>query len=248
MEIDLFIPGAPKDYTKIPYILKSVQQNVPDIKRAFVVTPDKIELGDVGFPVISLRDNEVLDINPEMFSYRPKWVYQQFLKLFQDVTDDWYMVIDADRFFNRRVILWDKKPIMLFLNYDQYHDPYFVFNQRMLGFGKTYKHSFLSECTLYSKSLIQEMLHDCGHDTAHEFIEAASSIIDGGCYPAESELYGSWVYRNKQDVYEYKTIKAVFGGKYGSKEYSESEIESAIADYRFKDVDVFSLHSWEGSI
>jgi hypothetical protein len=224
-----------------------VAKYVPDIGRAFVVSPDGVKVDFSAFPVTSLKDSEVLDIDRTRFAYRPNWIFQQMLKLFQTVTDDWYMVIDSDRFFNRRVDLWqDGKPVMLMLSYDQEHGPYFTFNQKMFGFGKTYPHSFLSECTLYSRTLILEMLDTHGYDTPKEFIEAATHVIDGGCYPAESELYGSWIWKYHPKLYTFKTIKAIFGGKYGGEKYTDKEIEQAIAERKPQDVDVFSLHSWEG--
>jgi hypothetical protein len=195
------------------------------------------------------NEHEVLDINPKaLFRYRPNWIYQQFLKLFQDVTStDWFLVIDADLLFNHNVSLFeDNKPVFL-LGLDQCIDQYFEFNQKMIGIGKTYSHSFLSECTLYDKMQIRNMLLDNGYKSSMDFIKKASEIIDDSCFPAESELYGSYIHATQPGLYVYKRLKAALGGKYGSKPWTDAEIVARINEIAPQEADIFTIHTWEGA-
>ena len=245
--VDLIIPAAPKDYNKVKYVVRQAREHINlDTIHVVVPEPDKLQLGLDD--VIVHADSDVLPYDREEMSFRPNWVFQQFVKLFQDVTaNNWYLVLDADIFANKRLPLWnDSKPI-LYLGRDQFYEPYFSFNQEMLGFGKVYNWSFLSECTLYSKALAREMLVHCGL-TLDEFWTKAVEITARGCRMADSELYGSYVYRQHPDVYEIRKLATHLGGRYGSKKYTDGEIEQEVKKMKRDkpQVDIFSLHSWEG--
>lgn len=244
--IDLFLPAAPKDYNKIPYAIKAACKHVVGLTSVHIITPDEIELKDeFSLPIIKHRDEDVLPFNRDEFQYRPDWVYQQFLKLFQQVTGNWYLVIDSDLVFNRNIsLVEDGKPVFL-LGSDQYHDPYFWFNKEMLGFGKTYPWSFLSACTFYCRYLVNEMVRFCGFDNRLEFIEKAVEIINGGCHPAESELYGSYVYSEYPDLYAFRKLRHALNGKYDSTPWSNEEIETLQKQMNKRDnVDIFTINTW----
>ena len=244
--VDLIIPAAPKDYNKVRYVVQQAREYINlDTIHVVVPEPDKLQLDGVTVHA----DADVLPYDRDEMDFRPNWVFQQFLKVFQDVTpNNWYLVLDADIFANKRIPLWtdDGKPI-LNLGRDQYYEPYFSFNEEMLGFGKVYNWSFLSECTLYSKALAREMLTHC-ELTLDEFWTKAVEITAKGCRMADSELYGSYVYRMHPDVYEIRKLTAHLGGRYGSKKYSDKEIEKEVKKMKQgkPEVDIFSLHSWEG--
>jgi hypothetical protein len=243
--IDLLIPAAPKDYHKLPFVMDLARQHL-DVDEIHVVAPTELELDGA---IVHL-DADVLPYDREQMRFRPDWIFQQFVKLFQDVTaSDWYLVLDADIFVVKRLPLWNKdgKPV-LYLGRDQNHPPYFTFNQKMLGFGKVYDWSFLSECTLYSKALVRDMLAHCGL-TRDEFWRKSAEIIGQGCCMADSELYGSYVKRCQPDVYEIRKLTAKLGGRYKSQpQWTDEEIRQEIAKVKREspEVDIFSMHSWEG--
>jgi len=246
--VDLIIPAAPKDYNKVRYVISQAREHVNlDTVHVVVPEPDKIQ---IGFDDVFVHaDDDVLPYDRDEMSFRPNWVFQQFLKVFQDVTpNDWYLVLDADVFPAKRMPLWsdDGKPI-LNLGRDQYYEPYFSFNEEMLGFGKVYNWSFLSECTLYSKTLVREMLTHCGL-TLDGFWTKAVEMTARGCRMADSELYGSYVYRQHPGVYDIRNLTVHLGGRYGSRQYTDGEIEKEIKRMKRDkpEVDIFSLHSWEG--
>lgn len=245
------IPCAPIDVNKLPYVVDALFRHT-ETSAACIITPDPSQVPPLNNskPVAIYADRDVLDFDRALFKHRPNWVFQQFLKLFQNVTlTDWYLVIDADLIFVADVSLFSAgKPIFL-LGLDQYHEPYFCFNQRMFGFGKTYPYSFLSECTLYNKNIIRNMLQYGAYSSIPHFLTRATEMIDGGCYPAESEIYGSYVYLTEPDLYTFRHIRSALGGKYGNKPYTNEEIEVRIAEVnKVGGAHVLTIHSWEGAI
>lgn len=246
------IPCAPIDLNKLPFVVESVLTHTDTIG-VHIITPDPAKVPSLGWTATHVflhADQEVLNINPKaLFKYRPNWVYQQFLKLFQDVTrTDWFLVIDADLLFNHYVPLFvNGRPQLLFgLNQDI--GSYFAFNEKMIGIGKVHHHSFLSECTLYDKMQIRNMLQDNGYRSCMHFIEKAASIIDAECFPAESELYGSYICATQPDLYDFRYLKAALGGKYGGKPWTDDEIRARIREIAPQDADIFTIHSWEGEV
>lgn len=245
--VDLFIPCAPKDYIKLPYVLDSVDRYLPDIHSVHIVAPTLLGVESrYSFPIYLYSDREVLDFDYTRFKFRPTWVYQQFLKLFQAVTADWFLVMDADRFINKPLRLFDgDTPIMFLRDRDEHHDPYFTYSQKMIGVGKVYPHSFLSECTLYSRSLIEDMLLSADL-TPREWLVKSAEIIDATCCIADAELYGSFVYSKYPDVYHFQVLRDCMAGKYAEQgEWTAEEIAAYVADMAAReDVDFFTAHSW----
>ena len=250
--VDLFIPAAPKDYVKLPFVLDSVDRYLPDITAAHIVTrkaiPPIIEIPTNGFrfSVQYHTDREVLDFDPQRFKFRPTWVYQQFLKLFQQVTSDWYLVMDADRFINGPQDLFDgEHPIMFLRDRDENHAPYFEYNRAMLGIGKVYPHTFLSECTLYSRSQVEIMLLESGL-TADQWLMKSAEIITRDCCIADAELYGSFVFSRQPDLYRFKVLRDYMQGKYANQgEWTSPQIAAYVEAMRGRDdLDFFTAHSW----
>lgn len=244
--VDVVIPAAPKDYNKLPYVIEAVREYVKaETVHVFAPYPVGLTWAE---DVILHYDEDVLPYDRRELPYRPNWTFQQMLKLFQDVTKhDWYLVLDADIVVNCPLPLWtgDGKPI-LYLGRDQNHGPYFTFNERLLGFGKVYDHSFLSECTLYNKGLVRDMLTFCGLGQ-DGFWQKLVEIVDVGCCLAESELYGSYVTHECPDLYDIQHIKSRLGGKYGAHIWTDEEIQKELREAGEEDC-LISLHSWEGGI
>lgn len=247
------IPCAPIDLNKLPYVVDALTR-FTDTDGVHIITPDPFNVPPVrvarDVPVTIHADKDVLDFDRTRFKYRPNWIYQQFLKLFQNVTEtDFFLVIDADLIFASRVPVFAKKRPLFLLGNDQLHEPYFCFSQIMFGFGKTYYYSFLSECTLYNKHLVSDMLAYGGYLGKYEFLERAVETIDGGCYPAESELYGSFMHLAYPGLYAFHHLRTALGGKYGNKPYTEKEIEDRIREVNsLGGADILTIHSWEGAV
>lgn len=248
--VDLVIPAAPKDYNKLPYVIPSILKNI-DVGTIHIIAPTPNDIKYRQFNVALHNDNDVLPYDRSRLQYRPNWMFQKMLKLFQDVTEtDWYLVMDADIIVNRPIPLWTNDKPILYLGRDQYHVPYFRFNQKVLGFGKVYPKSFVSECTLYDKGLIDEMLWHCGLARGDEFWGTVVKLTHKGpeknditdCYMSEGEFYGSHVTQMHPDVYEIRQLNTTLSGMY--REWTDEEIREAIARSR-SDTHLISLHTWD---
>lgn len=243
--VDMVIPAAPKDYNKLPYVISAVRELIK-VETIHVIAPSPSDIGHSWNNVILHSDDEILPYDRSRLNWRPNWVFQQLLKMFQEVTrHDWFLVMDADIFAARPIPLWSKKgkPI-LYLGRDQRHGPYFTFNRYMLGYGKVHPWSFLSECTLYNKRLIREMLTFCNL-TRDQFWERLLEITNVLCCPADAELYGSYVTHEHPGLYEIRHLNATLGGRYGGL-WSDKEIEDELKRVRSScgGVHLISLHSW----
>lgn len=248
--VDMIIPAAAKDYSKLPHVIAAVREFI-SVDTIHVIAPSPEDIGHEWANVVLHSDSEVLPYDRSRLSYRPNWIFQMLLKVFQDVTrHDWFLVMDADIIASRPIPLWTPggKPI-LYLGRDQCHGAYFCFNENVLGFGKIYPWSFLSECTLYSKSLVREMLGYCDL-TLDAFWEKVVETTTVLCCPGDAELYGSYVVHEQADLYEIRHLNATLGGRYGSHVWTDEEIRAEIQRVRTRcsGVHLISLHSWEGNV
>jgi hypothetical protein len=246
--IDLLIPAAPKDYVKIPHIIAAASRNVPEIERVCLVTPERLDYVEIGgLRVNCFTDADILPgwYDRSTVGWRPNWISQQFIKLTQRVTDtEYWLTIDADTFFNRRVEVFtqDGKPI-LYTGADQLYEPYFSFNQELLRIGRSRNESFISECTLYSRKVVNDMLNYLGG--RGEFIRKSIEIINTSKgHPAESEIYAAFVLKYYPDLYEIRRLATFINGRYGEGEYSENDVIKKIVEYAEGPFQTFSLHSW----
>jgi hypothetical protein len=247
--IDLLLPAAPKDYVKIPHVIAAVAKHIPEVERVCLVTPEPINYTKLhGLIVDCYTDAEVLPpgYDRSIIGWRPNWTSQQFIKLLQNVTDtEYWLTIDADTFFNQRVPFFtdDGKPI-LWRGLDQFHAPYFGFNIAFLSIGKMHDGSFLSECTLYKRSIMDELVESVGG--RDEFIRKAIEIINTGKgHPADAEIYAAYVLTHYPDLYEIRKLKQIVNGRYGTGEYTEREIAEECRKLERENVQTFSLHSWD---
>lgn len=249
---ETFIPAAPKDYAKIKYVAQQAAKHTAT-QAIHVVTPTPTEKFVLSIPVHFHLDSEILcGLSQVSFKIRPAWVFQQMLKLLQDVTaTDFYQVIDADTFIVKNMSLVEHNKPVFILGLNQPATEYHMFNQRLLGYSKVYPWSFLSELTFYSKTLLREMFTDIGAVDRLGFFERCANLVNyGKCgLPAESEIYGAWVYHRYPDKYHFTHVRVSLGGRYNTGSYTVKEIEDAINERSANpDIDVFSMHSWEGKI
>lgn len=163
MDYEVVIPAAEKDFNKLPYLFASLHYLNPQPlrvrviysgpKRNWVMGPVNGNWSDY----YAHQEQDVLNLDPtaaKLFR-RPQWIYQQFLKLFQNITKtDDYLILDSDIILNKKIDLLDAegKP-KLFLANDQNHKPYFRYSNDMFGFGREYDHSFITEIMLMKKAV-----------------------------------------------------------------------------------------------
>lgn len=271
MEYEVVIPAAAKDYNKIPYLVSSIKYLNPQPEKINIIHSGGIDVTTkLDFPAISyINQRLVFDVYPNAASgfNRPPWIYQQFLKLFQDVTDTrMYLVMDSDLVLNKPLDLFNNAgDPYFFLGVDQNHAPYFEYSQDMFGFGRLYNHSFISEIMMFDKGIIDGLLstfyyhqikiHGVSFNfTSDEYYSKRNLLIkelyqltaDGACddwIPADYEIYGNYVEQFDASLYEKKHIKTNLRGKY--KEWTQEELESYILEMKeLNEHDMFTAHTW----
>lgn len=250
---DIFLVCAPKDYLKIPYCLNGIHRNMRGYQNLYLCTPHVLPpkmVATIHYPVHYRIDMKVLTATPQRWRHRPAWVYQQFIKLFQRVTEnDWYFVIDCDTMINKQLPVWDNadNPIW-YISWEQNNPAYYNFNQKMFGYGRVYDHSFLADMGFYRRAYVDEMLNHHKYDTRDKFIQKSYSIVGPDCYPSEADIYMSYMIKRHPDVYTitqlHNKCDAMEGRDPLEDLYSKKQIEDHIKKMSKTDFDTFAIHSW----
>lgn len=239
MIYDILILSKNEDFNKVKYLLKSIKLNLNGYDNIYLITPNKLNI-ELEENVINLTDFEVIEKEyKDGIKHRPSWIFQQYMKLFQNVTKhDKYLVIDSDIYINKNIdIFSDEKP-NLFIGKDQYHEPYFNYMSNF-GIYKKYDKSFISEIMLFDKKIINNFLSRIGLSKSQFFLQS-NKIINSNCYISEFELYGNLIQSYHKDEYNIKNIETMVRGKHG--EWNDSEIEHLIDSN--KNLDIISYHTW----
>jgi hypothetical protein len=236
MKFDIVILSKKSDFNKLKFLINSIEDNISGYDDIYIISPEKIDIDGI----INYTDFEVIDeVYKKTLSYRPGWIFQQYIKLLQDVTkNDYYLVIDSDVYINNKIdIFTDGKP-NFFLGRDQYHEQYFRY-LNYFNINKNLNHSFISEIMLFDKRLINNFLKMKNMDR-NSFLSTSNGIINNSCYISEFEFYGNMVLQYYKDQYSFKEIKTELNGKHG--EWSDVEIENLINSN--KNLDIISYHTW----
>lgn len=239
---DIVIASAPKDYNKLPFVIRSIKDNMLDtFDNIYVITPTPIDFRLPG--ILQFRDEEVLEIDRSLFPHRPNWVFQQFLKLFQNVTqNERYLVVDADMLFNKPLNVFRSGKPIFYLGIDQMHKPYFDFMRRMFGLERGYSHSFINEFMLFDKNIVGSLLKSF-NGSVTSFFEASIKIMTQNCYISEFELYGNFVHQKYPELYSIQKLNSKRFGKVKGA-WSDAEIEKTIEEMKQHNAEVFTIHTW----
>lgn len=242
---DVLITVGTKDFNKFRFVVKSIEKNVKGYYRIICIMQSPMPDCYRAEGVTYYNDSDVIDfdftkINME---YRRGWYRQQFIKLFQEVTTDNYLVVDGDVCLNKPLTINLGHP-HFYLGREQYHLPYFKFLKDVLDLERVYPHSFISEIMLFKRGMISYML-DQLHVDKHGFFDLAVSEInkinDASGF-SEYELYGNYVSKHWPDAYQYRPIRVFHQAK--KREWTIDEIGLYIHTYSKSTYDLFTMHSW----
>ena len=114
---------------------------------------------DTMIPGVTLQALRVIPL--ARFSQGPGWYFQQLLKYqfaFQEPEDDYYLIWDADTIPLRSLEFFDAKARMLLTKAEEFHQPYFLTYQAILGRPAKREFSFISQHIVVQKSILREML------------------------------------------------------------------------------------------
>lgn len=248
MKFDVVICCGQKDYNKLPFCVDGVRRNIAGFDGIYIITPTAID-SLPGEGIRYFTDSQVLAVDTSRWKYRPRWMYQQFLKMFQQVScNEYYVTIDADVILLRPLEFFDGDGLPIwYLGRDQNHKPYFTFQKKMLGFGRVYDHSFINDMNLLNRLIIADMLRRYGM-TVDSFLKKSFRIINKRCFMAEPELYGNYAVKHFPGLYSFRQLSTCFEGKSqddpSEKVWSDESIRKFIDEKRKQGFDLVALHSF----
>lgn len=240
---DILILCASKDFDKFKYVYKSLQ-NLSGYDKIYCISDHPINKKIDG--VNYLQDKDVIDFDFSRFTgnilLNKGWYIQQFIKLFQQVTSDSYLVIDSDTCIVRKIdIIENDKPAFL-IGTDLYNEPYFNLMEKVFNLEKVYNSSFINEIMYFKREIINEMLSFYRIDKYGFFdlvVEELNRANKTSGF-SEYEFYGNYVTKYFPDAYNYKKI--VSSSKSKMSEWDEHEINKYIEGCN--DCDTCSFHTY----
>lgn len=246
---EILIPSHPKDHSKLPFVIARALQYT-DAKHIHVVVPDPgvpIIKGLASANVTIHADVDVIPFDASKIKHRPNWVYQQFIKLFQQITGtDWYLTFCSDLFLNKPYPVFNGNQPLMVLGRSPFHiiKPYIEFNLQMLNDGYMAPFNFVSDGPLYCISLVEELLTANGY-TRQSFMEKAAAISSPKCIIGDPEFYAAWVFNRRPGFYGTAKVLNAMYGKYESGTYTTAEIVETLGRH-VGDImcDTISMHSW----
>ncbi len=249
-KVSIFLACAPKDYFKLYGVVNSLLNNLDNIEDIHVCTPNKIIPLNINFDISYHLDKEILPfVDPFKWKFRPNWIFQQMLKLFQNVTkNNYFVTFDCDCVLNRKLDLFNKtgNPIW-YIGWEQNFQPYFTFSKKMFDFGRIAEHTFIADMNFFNKKIINEMLEKYQY-TPRTFIEKSYDIVSLNCHIAEPEIYGNFCTKYHPKLYEIRRLKQLKTGKFQDdcliNNWTKEEILKTYIENKDNDYDVIQYQTW----
>lgn len=254
MKFDVFIPISLKDRNKLKFLIPSIGKYIPNVNSIIVTSYAKdVEEIKEHLPVVSLypitviSKESILPVDLSRINYRPEWIHQQYLKLFQNVTTTQYLTIDSDVIINKNLPMFEDGKPVCYIGQDQYNEPYFKFQKEILDLSRVYPHSFINDMNFFNRDIIKEMLQRSGY-TVESFIEKSFDIITDDCFPGEPEIYGNYAQKYHPDKYVIRQAKTLqtarWAHNYDDIVWTDEEIIAEIEKMSLTDYDMATLHTW----
>lgn len=141
------------------------------------------------------------------------WYFQQFLKMGFALTDyakEYYLVWDSDTLPVSKFHLFENgKP--LFIKKTEYHAPYFITMNKLLGLTKSVAFSFISENMIVKTSLMRELISKISSSPVpgeYWFNKIINAIPADEVYAfSEYETYGTFVTNYYPDLYGTRELR-----------------------------------------
>lgn len=247
--LEAVIPVHKKDANKLPLVVDRLYQHTRNLVHVHVVTPDPSDIDPINGVTI-YADQDVFPFDTSKFQFRPNWVYQQFIKLFSDLTNTtWFLSCDCDIFLNRALGFFSQaNQPRLFRARDpnQRLNGYRKFNEWAFGDYPDVGFSVMNDIALYNRDAIDAMLYYL-HTDRIGFADNAAEVIKRGIIPAEAEVYAAWYSKSMIDYkfrYEFIDITNKWFGVYSDDGHvwESEEIDKILSEHTIPDT--VSIHSW----
>jgi hypothetical protein len=258
---DIFIPAVGKDFNKLKFVVASIHKHLIGYKDIHLVIPNSHRWDDVyrdhlhgKIPIdLNLKfhyEDHIFKMDRSKIRHRPNWVYQQYLKLFQNVTDDLYLTIDSDVILTRDMPMFHEDKRILWMGWEQNSRPYFEFQEKMLNLPREYPHTFINDMNFIDRNLIDEMLKRNGY-TVKSFMSKSYDVIEKDvCVPAEPEIWGQYAMKYHADKYVPMQCltecigKEITGNSVDHIAWTDEEIERLIEEKEKTNLHAIMIHSW----
>jgi hypothetical protein len=248
-DYDLFIPVAPKDEIKLTHVIEHAIKHL-NPKSIFVCSPHTINNKIIDTKISYINDKDVLDIDDKSFiSFRPNWTYQQFLKLFFNLShSDYYFALDADTIILKELSLFnEKKNPIWYYGWKQNHFPYFLFNKKFFNLNKSLPHTGIGDLGLFNKKITKTLLNYTGCNSAKQLLETVGTKMNVVFHFSEYETYANFANTYYPDLYVFEHLKQENKGRdlNQGQTWTSKDIEEYIEKYTNSDKSILSLHSWK---
>lgn len=244
---DLLIVCHEKDYNNLKFVIECANNNL-DFESIHLIISDRCDYdikklnGVCSKPIYKHVETDVLKISKDKISYRPNWIYQQLLKMFQTVTNnDNYLVIDSDCLILKPLNFFNQDRQVFYFTRDQFHAPYFNFMSNVLGIEKQNNRSFISEIMMMNKNIINLILEYSNCKNVCDFLDLVYKHTNDNSYISEFELYGSFFYKNFNSNFEEKLLNYKMLGK-NNESFNDEEITNIIINN--ENLDICTIHNW----
>lgn len=208
--------------------INSILQKLSQPKRLYVIT-DSLnfdQLKKISDKIIFLDENKILegltlDSVKEYFKSRrlttdrAGWYFQQFLKMafsFYKDPGNYYLIWDSNSILLKNIEVFSSAGKMLLNCSEEYNKPYFETINRLLGFGKIRRESFIAEYMLIKKSIMQELISKISGISEEWWINILNSIsktdIEGPAF-SEYETYGTYLARYYSEIYTINRLQKI---------------------------------------
>lgn len=226
---NVIIPIAEKDVDIVKINLEYIKKNISP-RKIVIIANNKIKNYFVNEEVDFLDENEVIEglnfariyeiLKKKSAEKRTGWYFQQFLKYAYAnlCEEEYYITWDADTIPIRKINFFNENNKFIFSLKSEFNKPYFDTIEKLFGYEKVIKESFIAEHMVFKKKYVLELINKIsGLDESHLWFETIlESIKEEDIAKAgfsEFETYGTFVYRNYPDSYCTREIKALRNGQ-----------------------------------
>jgi hypothetical protein len=240
---DVLIVAHQKDFHKLPIVINSIKTNIVGFDKIHIITNTNLTIDDS--QVVVHNENDILKIELDKLDYRPTWIYQQLIKLLQNVTRQWYFVIDSDTVITKKLYPIANGDAKFYFNQNkQHYKPYFDFAKK-LKIKKNISNTFISEIMMFNRDYVRELFSMNGLYDNEQILNFMYKNVKENSQLSEYELYGNFIETHHPNEYEHKSVFSWgFGrGNWDVNFWSEQKIKVMI-DVFGKDCDLMSFHTY----
>jgi len=203
---DILIMASEEHFHNLPSLYDSVVENISGYNEIHCICP--VYPDDLIDGIKYHLDEDVLHRSSFQIPIRKNWINQQYIKLFQEVTIDNYVVIDADVLIGDPITMIEDNKPNFFLTWLKFPQFFYNYNKEMFDIEKEHELSFISEIMYFKRYLIKELI-STKFDSKEEFMKVSNNTININCFLSEYELYGNYIYKSHNHLYNYKNVSVI---------------------------------------